>query len=55
MALIACDTVRLWRAQEWDYTVLTVADPLTRLLDLVETVRPGPWSCLKYLKLKLRL
>ena len=26
--------------QEWDYAVLMVADPLTRLLDLAEAVRP---------------
>ena len=25
--------------QEWDYTVLTVADPLTRLVELIEEVR----------------
>ena len=25
--------------QEWDYTVLTVADPLTRVLELAESVR----------------
>ena len=25
--------------QEWDYTVLTVADPLTKLLAFAETVR----------------
>lgn len=28
--------------QEWDYTLLTVADPLTGLLDLAETVRLRP-------------
>lgn len=35
--------------QEWDYMVLTVADPLTRLLELAETVRLIPsvrCSCL---------
>lgn len=25
--------------QEWDYTVLMVADPLTRLLELAQSVR----------------
>ena len=28
-----------WFLQEWDYAVLTVADPLTRLLQLAEAVR----------------
>lgn len=28
--------------QEWDYTLLTVADPLTQLLKLAETVRAFP-------------
>ena len=31
-----------WSWQEWDYTVLTVADPLTRLLQLAEAVRSLP-------------
>ena len=32
-------------SQEWDYTVLTVADPLTRLLQLAEEVRPPQPTC----------
>ena len=28
--------------QEWDYSVLTVADPLTKLLQLAEKVRLLP-------------
>lgn len=31
--------VQIVYAQEWDYTVLMVADPLTRLLELAGTVR----------------
>lgn len=28
--------------QEWDYTVLNVADPLTKLLDIAQSVRVAP-------------
>ena len=33
-----------YRVQVWDYHVLTVADPLTRLLDLSDQVCP-PTTC----------
>ena len=31
--------MRHFHVQEWDYTVLMVADPLARILDLAESVR----------------
>ena len=40
--------------QEWDYTVLMVADPLTKLLDLAERVFLSPPKLRPFLSLHLK-